>query len=120
MLPHFVPDPQLPLYLAAADVIVLPYRSLLTSAMLMCAMSYACPVIVPTSGPVLELVQEGQNGFLFTSGDTESLRAALARALTHPDRGQLGQAALQTARRFDWPTIAAATAAIYRQVIAQE
>ncbi len=120
VLPHFVPDPQLPLYLAAADVIVLPYRSLLTSAMLMCAMSYACPVIVPTSGPVLELVQEGQNGFLFTPGNTESLRAALARALTHPDRGQLGQAALQMARRFDWPTIAAATAAIYRQVIAQE
>lgn len=120
VLPHFVPDSRLPLYLAAADVVVLPYRSLLTSAMLMCALSYARPVIAPASAPVLELVQEGQNGFLFTPGDTASLSAALARALAHPDRDRLGQAALQTARLFDWPTSAATTVAVYRQIIGQE
>jgi glycosyltransferase involved in cell wall biosynthesis len=116
----FVPDSQLPAYLAAADVVVLPYRKLLTSAMLLCALSYARPVVAPAFGPVRELLREGQAGFLFAPGDADALRAALERALAHPDLAALGQAGLELARTFDWRAIAAATAECYQRVTGDE
>jgi beta-1,4-mannosyltransferase len=113
---EFIADEQLPTYLAAADLVVLPYRSLLTSGMLLWALSYARPVVAPAFGPVRELLREGQTGFLFVPGDDDALRAALDLALAHPDLDALGQAALNVAREFGWPKIAAATAACYRGV----
>jgi beta-1,4-mannosyltransferase len=111
---RFIPDDELPIYLAAADAIVLPYHSLLTSAILLWALSYARPVVAPAFGPVAELVREGREGFLFTPGDQGSLHAALERALAHPDLDALGQAGLAVARTFNWHKIATATADCYR------
>jgi beta-1,4-mannosyltransferase len=111
---EFIADAQLPDYLAAADLVVLPYRSLLTSGILLWALSYARPVIAPAFGPVRELLREGQTGFLFTPGDDEALREAIARALAHPHLSAIGAAGLDLAREFAWPKIAAATVACYR------
>ena len=113
---RFVPDSQVPTYLAAADVVVLPYHSLLSSGMLLWALSYGRPVVAPAFGPVREIVQEGVQGFLFTPGDQASLEAALGRALAHPDLQVLGQAALKVAHRFDWPSIARQTVEVYYHV----
>jgi glycosyltransferase involved in cell wall biosynthesis len=115
----YIPDEELPIYLAAADVIVLPYRSLLTSGILLWTLSYARPVVAPGFGPVRELVQEGQTGFLFTPGDGDSLRAALTRALAHPNLLALGASGLALAQEFAWPKIAARTAQVYRDVAAR-
>jgi glycosyltransferase involved in cell wall biosynthesis len=117
---RFVPEAELPVYLAAADVVVLPYHELLTSGILLWAFSYARPVVAPAFGAVRELVCEGQHGFLFKPGDQEELRAALARALAHPDLGALGRSALEVAREFDWQRIAAATAACYRHALREK
>jgi len=114
--PQFVPDRALPTWLAAADVLVLPYRKLLTSGVLLWALSYGVPVIAPDVAPVRELVAEGRAGFLFTPTDPAALRAALERARTHPDLAALGEAAYATALPFAWPAIAAQTAALYRHI----
>jgi glycosyltransferase involved in cell wall biosynthesis len=114
----YIPDDQLPVYLAAADIVVLPYRSLLTSGILLWALSYARPVVAPAFGPVRELLQEGHTGFLFAPGDDDSLRGALMRALAHPDLPALGAAGLALAEEFAWPAIAARTAQVYRDVAA--
>ncbi len=112
----FVPDADLPTWLGAADVVVLPYRKLLTSGILLWALSYGVPVIAPDVAPVRELVGEGEQGFLFTPNDVDSLRAALDRAARHPDLAALGERAYQVALPFDWPGIAAKTAAVYREI----
>ncbi|HEX5692079.1 MAG TPA: glycosyltransferase family 4 protein [Roseiflexaceae bacterium] len=114
----FVPDADLPAYFAAADLVVLPYRKLLTSAMLLCALSYARPVVAPGFGPVRELLHDEQAGFVFAPGDDEALHAALERALAHGDFDTLGEAGLALARTFDWQSIAAVTAECYRRVSA--
>jgi beta-1,4-mannosyltransferase len=111
-----VPDDQLPVYLAAADLLVLPYHALLTSGILLWAMSYARPVVAPAFGPARELVREGQTGFLFAPGDVASLRAALERALAHPNLDPLGQASLLAAHELAWTKVAHRTAALYRNV----
>ena len=114
---RIVPDGDLPIYLAAADVVALTYHALLTSGILLWALSYARPVVAPAFGPVRELVSEGREGFLFAPGDVESLRAALARALAHPNLDALGQAGLERAREFAWPRIAEATVDCYRRAV---
>jgi glycosyltransferase involved in cell wall biosynthesis len=114
--PRFIPDADLPLYLAAADVVALPYRALLTSGVLLWALSYARPVVAPAFGPVCELVREGREGFLFAPASVPSLRAALERALSHPDLDALGAAGLHMAGELAWPAIAARTATLYREV----
>jgi beta-1,4-mannosyltransferase len=115
--PTFIPDAELPSYLAAADLVVLPYRKMLTSAMLLCALSYARPVVAPAFGVVCELLREGETGFLFAPDDDDALRAALERALAHPDLPAIGAAGLDLAREFAWPKITAATMACYRGVV---
>jgi beta-1,4-mannosyltransferase len=115
----YIPDAELPTYLAAADLVVLPYHSLLTSGILLWALSYARAVVASAFGPVGELVREGHEGFLFTPGDPDSLRGALERALAHPNLDALGQAGLAAARAFDWHKIATATAECYRGVVAE-
>jgi beta-1,4-mannosyltransferase len=112
----YIPDAQLPTYLAAADLVVLPHRKLLTSAILLCALSYARPVVAPAFGPVRELLREGQAGFLFAPGDDQALCAALTRALAHPNLPALGAAGLALAQQFDWTTIAARMAQVYWEV----
>lgn len=115
--PRFVPDERLPIYLAAADAVVLPYHVLLTSGILLWALSYGRAVVAPAFGPVRELVREDREGFLFAPGEAGSLRAALERALAHPDLDALGQAGLEVARRFAWPNIAAMTAECYHEAL---
>jgi glycosyltransferase involved in cell wall biosynthesis len=118
--PRFVPDDALPAHLAAADLVALPYRSLLTSGVLLWALSYARPVVAPAFGPVRELVCEGREGFLFPPGDVGGLRDALGRALAHPDLETLGEQGLEVARALGWPSIAARTAALYREVTEED
>jgi beta-1,4-mannosyltransferase len=113
----YIADAELPTYLAAADLVVLPYHSLLTSGILLWALSYARAVVAPAFGPVGELVREGREGFLFAPGDRDSLHAALGRALVHPDLDALGQAGLIVAREFDWLTIAEMTVGWYRSTL---
>ena len=113
---QFIPDDKLPHYLAAADVIVLPYRTMLTSGILLWAMSYARPVVAPAFGPVTELIHEGREGFLFTPGDVASLQAALTRALDHPNLSDMEEASLKVAQQFAWPQIATQTAQLYQDI----
>lgn len=115
LIPRHVPEHELPLYFGAADLVVLPYRHMLTSAVLLWAMSYARPVVAPAFGPVAELVHEGQEGFLCAPGDPASLQAALERALAHPDLAGLGEAAIERVRPFSWPRAAAQTALVYAE-----
>jgi beta-1,4-mannosyltransferase len=113
---RYLSDQELPTYLAAADLVLLPYHSILTSAMLLCALSYARPVLAPNFGPVGEIVHEGVEGFLFDPKQADGLEEALKRALQYPDLTALQAAALSAAQPFDWRIIAAKTADLYREV----
>lgn len=117
LVPRYVPGAELALYLAAADLVALPYRRVLTSSALVLALSYARPVLAPDAAPVRELVRDGAQGFLFAPGQPGALAAALGRALEHPDLDALGRRGLDAARAHDWRTIAARTAALYRAVL---
>jgi glycosyltransferase involved in cell wall biosynthesis len=97
-----LPALDVPRFLGAVDILVLPsYDEGLPRAVLE-GMSMARPVVASAVGGVPELIQHGVNGLLVPPGD----RAALVQALTsliedEALRAELGQRARQAAMRFD-------------------
>lgn len=83
------------------------------------AMSLGVPAVVPRGGALAELVRDGEDGRVFTSGDAVSLRRAL-REVTDPALAlDLGAAALASYRaRFTPERNLFALEGIYRSLIA--
>ncbi|WP_377807373.1 glycosyltransferase family 4 protein [Azospirillum sp. A29] len=112
----FVPDAHLPLAYRAADLCVMPSQALegfgLTALESLAA---GTPVMVTPVGGLPEVV-EGLDGDLVLAGtDARSIGIGLAEALTGVRRLPSGDACRALVRsRFDWPVIAARTAAVYR------
>lgn len=81
-------------WLQAIDVFVLPSLSEALSNSLMEAMACGCAVIASRTGGNPELVADGEDGLLFTSGDVADLELQLRRLLAEPAlRARLGAAA---------------------------
>lgn len=55
---EFIQDADIPLYMGAADIVVLPYRAILNSGAVMLALSYSVPVLAPALGSMAELRQK--------------------------------------------------------------
>lgn len=107
----FVDDALLPCYLKAADVVVLPYRDVLTSGTAMLAMSYARAVIMPRCGCAEEML-DAHGGILYDPNRPHALRDAL-RAATTLDLSTMGQCNRQRAESLSWPWIGAETRRAY-------
>jgi glycosyltransferase involved in cell wall biosynthesis len=109
-----VPGAQIPLWHAAADVVVLPYdtRSALNSGALLLALSLDTPVVVADSPINRELRQQVGADWvhLFDGGPAEAL--AVAKRVAHARRS--GRPDLDA---FAWPAIAEATVQAYRDVL---
>jgi glycosyltransferase involved in cell wall biosynthesis len=82
--------------IASARAVVVPSEWYENAPMsLMEAYAVGRPVIGARIGGIPELIREGETGFLFESGDVESLADALARVREHsgPALSQMGRAA---------------------------
>jgi glycosyltransferase involved in cell wall biosynthesis len=72
--------------LSGVDVIVIPslcYESY--SMILHEALASNVPVVATNLGGLAEKIEDGVNGFLFTSGDTEQLRTVLQKIVDQPE-----------------------------------
>lgn len=110
----FVPDDEVQIYLNAADVVVLPYRDVLTSGSAMLAMSFGRAVVMPRCGCAEEMMGGEQGAVLYDAADTDSgLDRALQRAL-NMDLAAMGKRNHERAASFGWEAIASLTAHAYR------
>ncbi|HEY3297251.1 MAG TPA: glycosyltransferase, partial [Armatimonadota bacterium] len=67
------------LYFAAADIVVLPYRSATQSGVVQVAYNFVRPVIVTEVGGLPEAVEQGKTGLLVPPEDPEALAQAIKR-----------------------------------------
>ena len=71
-------DSELQWFFNAADVVVLPYRKILTSGSVLNALSFSRPVIAPRVGMIKEIIKDGTNGYLYDPANIATLIDAMS------------------------------------------
>ncbi len=88
---------------ASSDVFVFPSRTETLGLVLLEAMAAGCPVVAPRSGGIVDIVDSGQNGFLFAPGSDEDFVQAVQQLIDQKDRTEALQAhARAEAERWNW------------------
>lgn len=116
--PGFLPDADVPVYLAAADVVVFPYAQALTSGALILAMSFGRACIAPNIGTLGEMLDDG-GGFRYEPSDPHGLLRALVGAVEQRSiLALMGEHNRERARGWSWTEAGRKTAAVYRLCLA--
>jgi glycosyltransferase involved in cell wall biosynthesis len=108
-----VPDADVSRYFAAADLVALPFRRILTSASLMLALSQGVPVIVPATRALSDYINDDVASVL---PPDEPLERGLAAAVAAVRSGRLqaGERVRAWASTFTWEATTAPVAAAMR------
>lgn len=93
-----VPGPTMPGMYVAADAVIIPPRQGSSGRLALEALSSGRPVIGTTCGGILDVVEDGQIGFLAPPRDPAALALAVKRAMTAP-RTALEELALNAVTR---------------------
>ena len=115
----WVAEAEVPTLLAAADLMVLPYRSGSQSAVAPLALAAGLPVLSTRVGGLPEVVRDGVNGVLVDPGSADELARALAQ-LDHEKLAALATGAGESRFRFTWDGYAAELEDLLRRVISPE
>jgi sugar transferase (PEP-CTERM/EpsH1 system associated) len=107
-----------PDWLRTFDVFALSSKGEGISNTILEAMATGLPIVATRVGGTPELVEEGENGLMWTPGDADSLVDILAEYVGDPDRRRREglTARSRVERRFSWPVAAAAYQAIYEKL----
>jgi glycosyltransferase involved in cell wall biosynthesis len=94
-MPGSVVHEQIPNYVNAMDIAILPHSEQFNSPMkLFEYLSMGKPVVVPDVPAIREVIEDDVNGLRFEAGNIDGLFEALQRAIDDPDlRSRLGKAA---------------------------
>jgi len=113
---NFINDADVQLYMNTADVVVFPYKEVLTSGAVVLAASFGKACIAPKIGCMIDVLDQGDI-CLYDTNAAEGLRGALLEAYQSSDRlPTLGARNREfVSRECDWSDIARKTQTIYIQ-----
>lgn len=110
LVPEFVPDEDIQLYMNACDVCALPYKYITTSSAVMLAWTFGRPVIAPAIASFPGLVSP-ETGILYDPDQPNALTLALQQARERPwSKSQV----LDYVRQFDWDNLGPQLAQLYQ------
>ena len=105
-------------YYCAADLVVLPYKKIYQSGVLMMTLSYGKPALVSDLPPLKEVVIDMKTAFLFESENLISLTEKLNLILLDPEKleqvGRNGGKLINT--KYDWNEIGKQTKLAYQSL----
>jgi len=115
------PEAQKAALLAASDIFVLPSAEESFGIAFVEAWAGGKAVIGTRTGAVASLIDEGQDGLLFTAGDAGDLARAISALLAEPARRvQLGEAGRQKVlQNYRWEIVVDRFRSVYQDVVAQ-
>jgi glycosyltransferase involved in cell wall biosynthesis len=117
LCPGFIPDDQIQLYMNACDVVIFPYRDILTSGAVLLAMSFGRACIAPRKGCIGEVLDD-TGAFLYEIDDENGLMKAMKSALDKSSHlSVMGQHNRHLAEKYNWKHIAEMTNDIYRSCL---
>lgn len=80
---RYIADEEVPFFYAAADLVVLPYRAIYQSGVLLMAMSYKKAVLVSDLPGMTEIVEDKVTGYVFRKNDFVDLAGKLNFAMVN-------------------------------------
>ena len=109
---------ELPSFLAASDVVVLPSVREQFGQVLVEGMACGLPAIAVDAWGPADIIEHGETGWLVEPDDVVSLANALVHAVNCPaERRRRGAKGAEVARgRYSWPSLAEEVAAVYDAV----
>jgi glycosyltransferase involved in cell wall biosynthesis len=115
---RFLPEDELCDLIAAADVLVYPYRNITQSGALFAGMNAGKAIIATQVGGLREVLRDRQTGLLMEYGDRSQLAERLIRLLQDSEfRERLGQAAqMEIDESYSWKRIARRTLQCYAEL----
>ncbi len=116
---RYIPDDEISAFYSCADLIVLPYRKIYQSGVLLMAMSYGVPVLASDLPGMREIVRDEVNGYLFESGNAESLARKLVDVFSAEESLSkvVANASKDMETSFSWNEIALKTLATYQKIL---
>jgi len=119
LFPGFRNQSELPEWYAAADLLVVPSESETWGLVINEAMCFGLPVIVSDRvGAGLDLVRDGENGFVFRKGDVGQLASCLATLLRDAElRQRMGRRSNEAIRRWSYEEDLAGVLACLESVV---
>ncbi|HXZ95252.1 MAG TPA: glycosyltransferase [Dehalococcoidia bacterium] len=114
----FVPDKDLQNIYRIADLFVIAGIAELQSIVTMEAMASGLPVVAANAMALPELVHDGENGYLFTDGDSRMLAEKVIVILSNPAmRAQMSQKSLEIIKEHDINKVIEKYESIYNEII---
>lgn len=86
---RYIPNSEVPLYFAAADLTVLPYRRATQSGVAALSFALNRPVLTTGVGALPEMITEGENGWLVPPEDPGALASVLAAVVDDRNTARL-------------------------------
>lgn len=119
IVPRYIPSSEVAAWMAAADIVVFPYRSIFQSGALQVAATFGAPIVATRVGATAEVVRDGETGLLVAPGDARAFGAAMVRLLRERDLARrLGMAAAADAKdRFSWERVARIMVATFEELL---
>lgn len=112
-----IPENELAVYLKAANIIVFPFKKVLTSGSVLLALSFGKPIIAPSLGCIQDVFDK-HGSFLYDPKDTKGLYGAMEKAITKRSNfRQMSIYNLEQAYKFNWQDIASRTHNVYLQIL---
>lgn len=118
----FLPPQRVSTYLAAADLMVMPYRDGVSPrrGTLMAVLAHGRPLITTQPEVAVPEFSHGDNMWLVPPDTPQALAGAIATLAGDPTRrARLGEGARELAHSFGWDAIAARTAGYYAEILAR-
>jgi len=115
----YVPFKQIFAYVAAADLVVLPYSKASQSAVLLLAYAAGKPVVVTDTGGLSEVVRDGESGYVVPAKDADAIAEATIKILTDPIVSEkfANRARVLGETVYSWDTVGAITATLYQSLL---
>lgn len=116
----YVAERRIPELFRRSAALILPYREIDQSGVLMTALAFNRPIIATRIGGIPEVIEDGRHGFLVSPENIPELTAAIARLLRDSAAGlQMGEEVRRLGSGpYSWSAIAQQTLELYRQVLA--
>jgi len=113
---RYIPDDEVASFFSQADLVILPYREIYQSGVLLLTMSYGKPLLCSDLAAFEEIIIDKENGFTFKSENDDDLADKLLAIMDDPELlAKVSANASKVIRNdFDWVKIGAKTAAFYK------